>query len=430
VRKDGSIFPVILNATPIMKGTAPVGFLGVMTDISERKKNEVALLEAKQAAEQASRAKSEFLANMSHEIRTPMIGIIGYGELLAATALNDEQKQYVATICASGDNLMALINEILDLSKIEAGKFDIDRKDFSLRKCIMELVTTQQTQLLSKGLSCNISIPAGLPDLLVGDPLRIKQVLLNLLGNAIKFTIQGAITLSASVAQRSDDKILLDIAVEDTGIGIPAEALACIFDPFTQADGTTSRRFGGTGLGLSICQRLTNLMGGSLRVNSREGVGSCFALRLPLEVAAEGGTTEPRPAPALHPLEVLNLKILLVEDNPTSISYTTSVLKMLGSSVEVAENGKIALDYLQTNAVDLVLMDIQMPELGGDDALLILREREQQGGRHLPVIALTAYALKGDKEKYLQMGFDGYLSKPATLKELAEEMLRVRANVK
>jgi len=423
--KDGSTFPVILNAIPMMKGTDPVGFLGVMTDITERKKNEVALIEAKQLAEHANRAKSEFLANMSHEIRTPMIGIIGYSELLASTELTDEQKQYLATICISGNNLMSLIDDILDLSKIEAGKFDITLKVFSLRKCITELVTMQQTQLSSKGLSCKIVIPDDLPDVLMGDPLRIKQILLNLLGNAIKFTEKGEITIAAAVAQRSGGKVLLDIAVEDTGIGIPAEALARIFEPFSQADGSTSRRFGGSGLGLNICQRLTDLMGGSLRVKSREGIGSHFSLRLPLAIPALSKTAEHPPAHSLHVWQGPDLKILLVEDNLTSIHYTTSVLEMMGCSVVVAKDGKAGLEHLHTTPVDLVLMDIQMPEMGGDDALRILREREQKDGSHLPVIALTAYALKGDKEKYLQMGFDGYLSKPVLIKEMADEITRV-----
>lgn len=427
LRKDGSTFPVILNAIPMLKGSNPVGFLGIMTDITERKENELAILEAKRVAEQANHAKSEFLANMSHEIRTPMIGIIGYSELLASTELSEVQKQYLATICISGSNLMSLIDDILDLSKIEAGKFDITPQDFSLRRAITEVVTTQQTRILSKGLSCTIDTPDDLPDVLVGDPLRIKQILLNLLGNAIKFTEKGTITISVSVAQRSDDKILLDIAVEDTGIGISAEVLGRIFDPFTQADGTTSRRFGGTGLGLSISQRLTDLMGGSLRVDSEEGLGSCFSLRLPLEIAAISKTTEQQARPRRQVWQGPDLKILLVEDNPTSIAYTISALKMMVSSVEVAGNGKLALEYLKANPVDLVLMDIQMPEMCGDEALHTLRERETKSGSHQLVIALTAYALKGDKEKYMMMGFDGYLSKPVMIKEMAEEITRVWA---
>jgi PAS domain S-box-containing protein len=429
LRKDRSTFPVSLNAIPIMKGSDLTGILGIMTDITERKKNETTLLEAKQAAEQANRAKSEFLANVSHEIRTPMIGIIGYSDLLASTELTEEQQQHLATICASGDSLMSLIDDILDLSKIEAGKLDVNLKDFSLRKCITELVATQQTAILNKGLSCETNIPDDLPDLLVGDPLRIKQILLNLLGNAIKFTETGAIRITASVAQRNAGKILLNIAVEDTGIGIPEASLKHIFEPFTQADGSTSRRFGGSGLGLSICQRLTDLMGGSLRVTSHEGGGSCFSLRLPLEVATISTATEQQPVQARHLWQGPDLKILLVEDNPTCIEYTTSALEMMVSAVVVAKNGKLALDYLQTNTVDLVLMDIQMPEMDGDEVLRILRKREQEDGSHLPVIALTAYALKGDKEKYLQMGFDGYLSKPATIKEMADEMQRVWADL-
>jgi len=424
-RKDGSTFPVTLNAIPLMKGARPVGFLGIMTDITERKRHEAALLDAKRLAEQANRAKSEFLANMSHEIRTPMIGIVGYGELLASTELNAEQREYLATICASGDSLMSLIDDILDLSKIEAGKLDVNLQDFSLRRCIDELVATQQPQLTSKGLSCRVDIPAELPEVLVGDPLRIKQVLLNLLGNAIKFTERGSVGLSVAVAQRHDSEVLLDITVEDTGVGIPAESLGRIFEPFTQADGTTSRRFGGSGLGLSICQRLTDLMGGRLSVSSQEGAGSCFSLRLPLEVAARCQAAEGRPVPVPPVWQGPALKILLVEDNQTSIKYTTSALALLGVTVVVAENGQLALDYLQTNSADLVLMDIQMPVMGGDEALHCLRRREESGARHLPVIALTAYALKGDKEKYLQMGFDGYLSKPVIIKDLSDEILRV-----
>ena len=423
VRKDGVHIQVRYVGKAVTPDDMTKGTIWLSEDITEKKQMEENLIRAKVDAESANRAKSEFLANMSHEIRTPMNGILGMSQLLAYTELNDEQKKYLTAINTSGNNLLILINDILDLSKVEAEKLDINLENFSLRRCINELLATQKSQIENKGLSHSIDVSADVPDALVGDQLRIKQVLLNLLGNAIKFTETGAITITVSEVEQRESGVLLDIAVHDTGIGIPLDIQGNIFEPFTQADSSTTRRFGGTGLGLTICQRLAALMKGSLRVESQEGVGSTFYLRLPFTVACLPTNEEEQRPQILW--DGPDQKILLAEDNAINIKYMKTLLEKMGHQVTVAENGRLALDALKTNSFDLVLMDIQMPEMTGDTALQIIREQKSGHKKHLKVIALTAYAFKDDKEKYIQMGFDGYLAKPIDIKAIAQEMRRV-----
>lgn len=425
LRKDGSTFPVILNAIPIIKGLEPVGILGIMTDITERKSSEMALIAATQAAEAANQAKDMFLAKASHEIRSPLTTIVGFGELLEDADLTPEHKKYLTAINTSGSVLASLIDDILDLSKVEAGKLTLKPKNFSLNDLITKIVTTLAQKIEEKKLPVNINIDPNIPGLLTGDSLRIKQVLLNLLGNAIKFTEKGEISIAATVVEKSGLRVLLDLAVEDTGIGISADFLEHIFEPFAQILDPTTPNYGGSGLGLTISRSLAGLMGGSIRVESREGVGSTFHFLVPLKSKTVNLSDEPltERESSLWSGPVLN--ILLTEDNPVNADFIKTVLKNMGHVVTVAENGKVALDTLKANTFDVVLMDIQMPVMKGTDALSVIREQEKMTGNHLIVIALTAYALVGDKEKYLKMGFDGYLSKPFKTKELIDEIVRV-----
>ena len=385
----------------------------------------MALLAATQASETANRAKGLFLAKVSHEIRTPMTAIVGFGELLENADLAPEHETLAVQKRPPKNALSSLIDDILDLSKLDAGELVVKPKEFSLHNLITTLVATQEQQIARKNLSFNISIDSDVPDLLIGDPQRIQQVLLNLIGNAIKFTEKGDLGIAVSLVEKNDLRVLLDFAVRDTGIGISTDMLGYIFEPFAQALGSSHRNYSGSGLGLTISRNLAGLMGGTIRVESQEGVGSTFHLLLPLQKKNDN-LLEKLPAER----EALSLRgpvlnILLAEDNTVNSQFIKAALEKMGHAVTVANDGKVALDILQTNTFDVVLMDIQMPVLNGDDVLSVIREQEQLSGKHLTVIALTAYALIGDKEKYLDMGFDGYLSKPFKTKELMDEMVRV-----
>ncbi len=394
-------------------------------DISELKEMEETLKAAKNDAEAANRAKSEFLANMSHEIRTPMNGVIGMAQLLEYTSLTQQQREYVDALKESGKNLLSLINDILDLSKIEAGKIIIEPAEFSLQHCVHNVTLTQKAALYEKKLSLKVDIAGDVPETLIGDSLRIKQILLNLIGNAIKFTSQGSISISAQVVLRQADLVLLELAVQDSGIGIPAEALDEIFKPFTQEDGSTTRKYGGTGLGLTISRRMAELMGGSISVESSPNVGSTFILTLPLKVPEKSRILNKEIHNSRQKWDGPPLRILFVEDNPINITFGMSLLKMLGHDVVSAVNGQECLLALETGRFDIVLMDVQMPAMNGEEALLEIRRKESGTGVHLPIIALTAYALRGDKEHFIESGFDGYLSKPMIIEELIEEIKRV-----
>jgi len=416
---------VILNAAPIIKDLEPISIIGIMTDISERKANETALLAATRAAEAANKSKGLFLAKVSHEIRTPMTSIIGFSELLEDANLTSEERRYLDLIQSSANNLSSLLEDILDLSKVDAGELVIKQEEFKPKKLFNELVSTKKKQMKTKDLSFNFSIDNDIPESLIGDYLRIRQVLLNLLDNAIKFTEKGEISVAVTVVEETGSWVMLDIAVRDSGVGIAENMQKRIFEPFVQAHADTTHHYGGSGLGLTISQSLADLMGGSLRVESQNGVGSTFRLIVPMQRLndnrSEKLATERKALTWTGP----PLKILLAEDNPVNSVFIETVLKNMGHTVAVAKNGRVALDTLKEKNFDVALMDIQMPLVSGVDVLSVLRRREELSGKHLNVIALTAYSLIGDQEKYLEMGFDGFLSKPFKQKELIEELARV-----
>ncbi|HET7150412.1 MAG TPA: response regulator [Candidatus Acidoferrum sp.] len=563
-RKDGTLVDVEVHTVGLVVNRELAGTLVLYQDVSVRKRSEEAILRAKEAAEAASRAKSEFLANMSHEIRTPLNGVIGMTDLALGTELNGEQREYLETVKLSADSLLTVINDILDFSKIEAGKADLDIRPFNLRDTLEGVMRTLALRADEKGLELLCELAPETPELVRGDGSRLGQVVTNLVGNAIKFTHDGEVGLQVEVAERDGGDRNLHFTVSDTGIGIPPEKHALIFDPFAQADTSTTRKYGGTGLGLSISARLVHLMGGKIWLESEVGKGSRFhfTARLGLVDSKEIAVGAAAPPELLHGVKVLVvddnrtnrrildgmlkrwemkptsadggepaleellagkkagepyglilldmhmpnmdgfqfverirerpelstatimmltsaghrgdaerckalgisayllkpirqselreaiarvlgakeqegaiplitryslydardpervLHVLLVEDNPVNQRLATRMLEKRGHRVVLAGNGREALGALGKGSFDLVLMDVQMPEMDGFQATGVIREKEKSTGAHLPVIALTAHAIKGDRERCLAAGMDGYLTKPIVPREL------------
>jgi CheY-like chemotaxis protein/nitrogen-specific signal transduction histidine kinase len=395
-------------------------------EIRVRRETEEALREARDTAEEASQAKSRFLANMSHEMRTPLNGVLGLAELLQKDDLPPEARHRIDMLRRSADSLLSLIEQILDFSKIEADRLTVEIDDFHLPELEEFLTEVLGRRAEAKGLEFRLQRDPDIPDRLRGDGVRLRQILINLVDNAIKFTKEGGVEVRFRLDRREDDALWLDFVVRDTGIGIERETARHLFQPFTQGDESTSRRFGGTGLGLAICRSLAELMGGSIRLESTPGEGSTFTVHLPfqraaapVEVPAADDCAESRDLGAL----AVGRKVLVAEDSEVNQIVLSLQLKGLGLANRVVADGAEVFAALEEENFDLILMDCQMPGVDGYEATRRLRAGESEG-RHLPIIAVTASAVKAELDRCRQVGMDDVLSKPYREEELREVLCR------
>ena len=410
----------------------------LVASLLERQRVEIQLRQAKEAAEAADMAKSEFLAVMSHEIRTPMNGVLGFASLLKSTALNDEQQQFVQTICTSGESLLVIINDILDFSKIESGMFKLDPKPFDLRDCVDEVLALCAPERL-RPIVLNTLVDPGVPEWITADVARVRQILINLIGNAVKFTKTGSVKLRVGVEEATDHERpgvrVLKFSVTDTGIGIPSDKVDTLFNPFTQVDASSTRHHGGTGLGLAICKSLVSLMGGKIWVESTEGVGSTFTFTiavqvaqppLPLPVTAFADQRARGEAPSRQAL-----RILVVEDIPMNQVLTLRLLSDFGHCADKASNGRECLEKERERHYDLIFMDLHMPEVDGFMATREIRRRENSGNRpgRTFICALTANVMKRERDACMDVGMDHILSKPIRRDDLAEVLQRLQSEI-
>ncbi len=424
LKKSGEEFPVELSITPL-KIEGHYIFTAFLSDITQRKEDEkklkalnIELEKSVGAAQQASELKSFFLANMSHEIRTPINGVIGMTNLVLDTELSAQQREYVDIIRTSADSLLAIVNDILDLSKIESGKMELEKIDFEISSLMNDLTKSLRLPALQKGLNLKTLISPVLTENVIGDPGRIRQILLNLISNAIKFTDSGEVIVRAAETVHSDKEMTVLFEIEDSGIGISEENIKKLFEPFVQADSSMSRRFGGTGLGLSICQRLIEMMNGKIGVNSAENKGSTFWFEITF------AKSENKHVSQIHGFEqdVATFKtgrILVVEDNFVNQKVARAMLEKIGHRVDTVGNGLEALSALEQFPYDVVLMDCQMPEMDGFEATEVIRSQKRAKiPSKIPIIAMTANALSGDKERCIAAGMDDYISKPVNINVL------------
>lgn len=430
-RKSGALFPLRLTISE-MRADNEHFFIGVMQDFTAIQNTQDLLVGAKEKAEQANRMRGDFLATMSHEIRTPMNGILGMTELALETQHQPAtQKEYLVLARDSANHLLHIINEILDFSKIEARALELELLEVSPTQLIRHTAKSLEQLAKAKGIALHVSTATDVPELVWMDPVRMRQVLTNLIGNAIKFTEQGSVTVQTEALPGSDDQsAVLRIRIIDTGIGFDTARTEALFSPFTQADGSVTRSYGGTGLGLAITRSLLQLMGGDISAQGQLGLGACFVATIPVKRVLD----LPQPLACATGSEILAspgwvreqvLSVLLVEDHEINRKLAEIMLQRMGYRYATACDGQEALDLLAVERFDVVLMDVMMPEMDGITAMRLLREREAQTGQHTKVLMVTAHAMTGDKERFLAEGADGYVSKPMSQAALQKEITRV-----
>ncbi len=394
------------------------GYIGMGIDITDRKIAEEQLKGARDKAEAVNKAKSEFLANMSHEIRTPINGIMGMIDLTLLTGLNTEQKENLATAKSCARSLLGIINDILDFSKMEAGKLLLQSHNFKLRTLLDEVIKAHSHRAKRKGLDLDYTFSTAIPEILSGDSNRLRQVLNNLIDNAIKFTEHGGVALAIKASEAGKGSVEIVFVVRDTGIGIAPHEMDKLFKTFSQVDGSTTRRYGGTGLGLVISKQLVEMMGGKMWVESEKDLGSTFYFTIPFQIGRELQDSQQKKKNAATAKSPMNL--LLVEDDPLNRIVIQRQLITAGHAVDLAENGVVALELWRKKKYDAILMDIQMPEMDGIEATKKIREAEADTKAHIPILALTAHALVGDRERFLAAGMDEYMAKPVQMEDLSE----------
>jgi PAS domain S-box-containing protein len=423
ILKDGIRIPLRINATSVTNAEDKIEYaISLFEDITDIKEAKEQLIQAKKVADESVILKETFLANMSHEIRTPMNAIIGFTDLLLKKNLQVREKEYVQIIKNSGESLLRIINDILDVSKINSGMMTFEEYPISIKEIFTSLSVMLSPKARMKDLNMSFKCEKHLPDMVMGDPTRLTQIILNLVGNAIKFTEKGGVAVFAKVLHEDAKICQVEFSVRDTGIGIPEAKLESIFERFTQAETSITRSHGGTGLGLNIAKRLTELQGGKMTVSSIVGEGSVFTFSLPFSKSDTDTTITKQKLTDLNIQELANSKILIVEDNPINVKFVLSLLSEYNINADIAENGKQAVEKIKDNLYDIVLMDMEMPEMNGYEATAAIRNELKMS---IPIIAMTAHAMMGEKEKCIEAGMNDYISKPISADKLFEKMFLV-----